>query len=528
MGQLKFKDLYLGKIDAYNEFLEFGPEVCSEIFFEYPNLDFDKMVDGSVYYICGDKGTGKTMLLKYIEARMQQSEDPVFTEFVRFKKDVDEDQRNQIKRASLPSQPFEEIIEKNIPTDVTINCVLAWQIYLIKLIVFRLNHTEYGVFDREDKNWKQLNTLLNAVYNDADDDNVTKRILPKVKKGNIELNIGKYGKVDFELEWTDSDKKAATFTSIAKKALDLYAKLIPKENKIYILVDELELSLKRTKSYERDITLIRDLIFAIQYISEISKEHGFPVYLIAAVRNEVYKNVQAKGMEINKTIHDFSVQISWQQHGGDISNHPLLKMLEKRIQYSEIKAGLVPTGNVWQEYFVQTIGNSRIDVRNYILDQTWYKPRDIIRMFTAIQAVRGEKNTADQETFDTIRKDYSDESWTEFEESLTAKYSNTEVDGIRLALTGMSIPFELKDFIAQIDGKADTFVEVETLKNGSHKPNQILRDLYDLGVIGNYGKVPRFIFKGDRDIDPMAPLTIHYPLIRFFRASIINYKSSGQ
>lgn len=182
MGQLKFKDLYLGKIDAYNEFLEFGPEVCSEIFFEYPNLDFGKMVDGSVYYICGDKGTGKTMLLKYIEARMQQSEDPVFTEFVRFKKDVDEDQRNQIKRASLPSQPFEEIVEKNIPTDITINCVLAWQIYLIKLIVFRLNHTEYGVFDREDKNWKQLNTLLNAVYNDADDDNITKRILPKVKK----------------------------------------------------------------------------------------------------------------------------------------------------------------------------------------------------------------------------------------------------------------------------------------------------------------------------------------------------------
>ncbi|MBO5034377.1 MAG: hypothetical protein J6C43_02055 [Oscillospiraceae bacterium] len=78
---------------------------------------------------------------------------------------------------------------------------------------------------------------MNAVYNDADDDNITKRILPKVKKGNIELNIGKYGKVDFELEWTDSDKKAATFTSIAKKALDLYAKLIPTENKIYILVD---------------------------------------------------------------------------------------------------------------------------------------------------------------------------------------------------------------------------------------------------------------------------------------------------
>lgn len=520
MGRLKFKDLYLGKIDAYNEFLEFGSEVCSNVFFEYPNLDLHKIVDGSIYYICGDKGTGKTMLLKYIETRMQKNEEPTFTEFVRFKKDVDEDQRNQIKRASLPSQPFEEVVEKNIPTDIAINCVLAWQVYLIKLIVFRLLHTEYGVFERDDENWKQLNILLNSIYNDADETNITKRILPKVKKGNIELNVGKYGKIDFELEWTDSEKKTATFNSIGKKILDLYTKLIPTENKIYILIDELELSLKRTKSYERDITLIRDLIFAIQYTSEISKENGFPVYLIAAVRNEVYKNVQAKGMEINKTIHDFGVQISWQQHAGDISNHPLLQMLEKRIRYSEIKAGLVPTENVWQDYFVQFIGNNRIDVRKYILDQTWFKPRDIIRMFTAIQSVRGEKTIADQETFDTIRKDYSSESWTEFEESLTAKYSNVEVDGMRQALTGISIPFELKDFIAQMDGKADTFTEVETLKNGQHKPNQILRDLYDLGVIGNYGKVPRFVFKGDRDIDPMAPLTIHYPLVRFFRASM--------
>lgn len=520
MGRLKFKDLYLGKIDAYNEFLEFGSDVCSDVFFEYPNLDLNKMIDGSVYYVCGDKGTGKTMLLKYIETCMQKSEEPVFTEFVRFKKDVDEDQRNQIKRASLPSQPFEEVVEKNIPTDITINCVLAWQVYLIKLIVFRLTSTEYGVFERNDENWEHLSALLNSIYNDADDSNITKRILPKVKKGNIELNVGKLGKLDLELEWADVDKKVATFNSIGKKVLDLYAKLIPTENKIYILVDELELSFKRTKSYERDITLIRDLIFAIQYISEISKEKGFSVYLIAAVRNEVYKNVQAKGMEINKPIQDFGVQISWQQHAGDLSNHPLLQMLEKRIRYSETKAGLVPTENVWQDYFVQFIGNNRIDVRKYILDQTWFKPRDLIRMFTAIQSVRGEKMIADQETFDTIRKDYSLESWSEFEESLTAKYSNVEVEGIRQALTGISIPFELKDFITQMDGKADTFTEVDDLRNGSHKPQQILRDLYDVGVIGNYGKVPRFVFKGDRDIDPMASLTIHYPLVRFFSASM--------
>ena len=39
MGQLKLKDLYIGKTDGYNEFLDYGSDVCRNLFFEYPNLD---------------------------------------------------------------------------------------------------------------------------------------------------------------------------------------------------------------------------------------------------------------------------------------------------------------------------------------------------------------------------------------------------------------------------------------------------------------------------------------------------------
>lgn len=112
MGNLKFKDVYLGKIDAYNEYLEYGQDVFKNIFFEYPNFDLAKVLNGSVYYICGDKGSGKTMLLKYVESIIYENKEVSFAEFIRFKKDIDEDQRNQIKRASIPTQPFEEIIER--------------------------------------------------------------------------------------------------------------------------------------------------------------------------------------------------------------------------------------------------------------------------------------------------------------------------------------------------------------------------------------------------------------------------------
>lgn len=89
------------------------------------------------------------------------------------------------------------------------------------------------------------------------------------------------------------------------------------------------------------------------------------------------------------------------------------------------------------------------------------------------------------------------------------------------SLTGLSLPFEIKDFQYNIDSNKDFFEEVETLAKNRKIP-QILKDLYEIGVIGNYGPNPRFSFKGDTDISPTMPLTIHYPLIRFFKASLPN------
>ena len=517
MGQLALKDLYIGKTDGYNEFLEYGSSICRHLFFEYPNINIQKILDGSVYYICGDKGTGKTMLLKYIESLISDNSSFNFSEFIRFKRDVDEDQRNQLKRAALPQAPFEEIIEKEIPNDNSIDCVLAWQVYLIKVIVNRLKSTGYGVFTRNN-DWDKLCAILSLVYRDYFNSTTLKKILPKVKRGSVEINAASIAKFDLNLEWTDDSKKAVPFISLGKKIVDIYSSLSPCENRIYIFIDELELSLKKTKMYERDITLIRDLIFAVQYMNEISKQKGYNVVIVSAIRNEVYQNVKSKGLEINKPIHDFGIQIDWRQKAENIQDHPLLKMLARRFQYSEECRGLPVTSNIYSSYFLPEVGRSKVPICNYILDQTWYRPRDIIRLFSIIQSISSDKTYIDQQTFDAVKQRYSEESWAEFEEILTVKYSDREVQGIRIALTGLQVPFNVSDFEKSINGKSSFYEEVELLK----KKNTafILRDLYDIGVIGNYSDYPRFSFKGEEGIDPLLPLTFHYPLLRYFKASI--------
>lgn len=521
MEKMRISDMYLGKIDGYNEFLEYGQDTCKGLFFEFPNISIPKLLNGSTYYVFGNKGTGKTMLLKYLESKVLENPATNFTEFIRFKKDVDVEQRNQLKRTAVPSNGFEEVIEKDIPTDISLDCTLAWQVYLIKVIVNRLNETEVGVFNRSTDSWIKLCQLIKLIYGESDSSNQIKKIIPKMKRGNIEINLSVIGKTNLEFEWADTEKKTVSFISIAKQVLYLYENLVPVSDKIYIFIDELELSLKKNKDYQRDITLIRDLIFAVEYLSDINRSAGYNVHLIAAIRSEVYKNIISKGMEINKTILDFGVTISWEKKGGNIREHPLLKMLEKRIHFSEKQLGISESSDVWTTYFTPTIGESKLPIENYILDQTWYKPRDIIRLFSIIQKQFGDRDFFGQEIFESVRKPYSEESWIEFEEVLTVKYSDMEVEGIKKALTGISLPFGLVDLQKQIDGKIDFYEEVEVLFQKRKMP-QILKDLYEIGVIGNYGPNPRFVFKGDIDIDPLMPVTIHYPLIRFFKASMPN------
>ena len=520
MEKLQFKDLFLGKIDANNEFLVFGKETCKDLYFEFPNINIQNIVDGNVYYICGDKGTGKTMLLKYIETCIQDECKATGTTFIRFKKDIDDEQRNVLKRAGTVNRN-EQIVDSNFHAESSVDCILAWELYLVKTIIYNSKASNLNIFLKNDI-WNQLVSLLEEIYKTDDLKKKISSIFPKMKRGNVELNLLKLSKISIDFEWKDADNKSIPFKIVAQKAIDLFYSLTPGDGKFYIFIDELELSFKKNKQYERDVILIRDLIFAIQYLSEEMKKRCYKVHLMAAIRNEVYRYVKSLGEEVNKPISDFGIELSWQQKGGGIKDHPLLKMLEKRIQYSEQKKGIPCSEDVWKSYFAPVI--NKTSICNYIINQTWNKPRDVIRLFTIIQKQFGDNYICGQDVFDAVRQQYSKESWDEIAESLTATYTDVEVEGIRHILTGISLPFTRAEFIKQIDGCSDTFPEVEKLKNGSKRPATILRDLYDVGVIGNYGAIPRFTFLGDRDIDPMTPVTIHYPLIKFFRASMKKFE----
>lgn len=90
--------------------------------------------------------------------------------------------------------------------------------------------------------------------------------MPKIKKGSIELTAAfaenLSASLKLELEF-DSQKKRINYTKLSKKVYQIFSQLEFVHSPVYVLIDELELSVRNKYQFEKDVALVRDLIIAI-------------------------------------------------------------------------------------------------------------------------------------------------------------------------------------------------------------------------------------------------------------------------
>ena len=191
----------------------------------------------------------------------------------------------------------------------------------------------------------------------------------------------------------------------------MFAQLEFDQSPVYVLIDELELSVRNKHQFEKDVSLVRDLIIAIDDINTVCSERGIGVRIYAAIRSEVLRNVRSAGHELTKPIEDRGIEINWFQRGGSYTENQLLTIIENKIHASEQRNGFPCSSNVWADYFCNEINGE--ETRKYILNNSLYRPRDVIRMMSAIHNQLGTSEKFNQEAFDKAQQEYSELMWTE-------------------------------------------------------------------------------------------------------------------
>ncbi|WP_369707387.1 hypothetical protein AB8Z00_12760 (plasmid) [Levilactobacillus brevis] len=510
---LKLKDILFGSLDANNEYTNDAAFFKKSFLFP-KNFNESDFLDGRKYFILGPKGSGKTALLNYYKDLLQSK--GKLCKNIFYKSDINDDVKDtfllELDKLDLNSMTNDEISALNFEN--------LWQLYFHQKIV-----TENPQFINHDRNWTKYVKEVNKL------DQQHTFSLENIKHiVNAHLGSQSAGlSTSTAISWKHNEQRMK-YNNLAYTIKQLFLKLtINKHNKtqLFFLTDELELNRLDEKRFRRDVAMIRDLIIAIHELNLLSTKIGNPIRWIAAIRTEVVNSMYSTGKEINKPLSDNGETLNWELNGGNNATSPIIEMLLKKIQASEQLHSASTSKNIntyssdvqlhelekiLKRYFTDTVSipyKSQSTV-SYIIRQTFLLPRDIVRLFNIIKKKYPEKVFFSQPMFEGVRSQYSQNTWTEISEELTAKYSPQDLDAIeRLLQMSSNSPFSVDEF-HQLAKKNRTPSIKQLVKNKDL--DEILSDLYDINVIGNlnpYNQKIRFSYRGQTNLNYDQDCIVH-------------------
>lgn len=373
LGKLQF-----GEIDAKHEVFSQereGSFILLNAFQMPPSVNFDRLLSGAKFFIYGLKGSGKTSLLLFLRHRIEQSGGDTHT--VLFKSKLTEMERSRIaKIPDLTAMIDQESIK--FEQDYRVN----WLWFIISEIVRLIDPSE--VLDGKSE-FDDLR-VLTGVDRSAHRPSVLSGLqLTKVKAAiDAALTAGPFKTgVKEEIEALPKNAQHAFMDVVDICERLLYKiKLRPGVKKC-LFFDELELFVGKLDQKDRDIFLIRDLLYAVSRVNQGFGASSSSIGVYASVRSEVLFEINRVSPETERDVKDFGVPIDW--HGAASSpNQGILRIVEAKIGQSEIEVGELVTSDIWPVYFDGYLMNK--SAKQYLLDVSMFKPRTLFMLLSALAA----------------------------------------------------------------------------------------------------------------------------------------------
>lgn len=510
MDEVKIKDFYTGKPDAKDEINFEGLVEFIRTFVVADHFQIDSLLYGNNCFITGFKGTGKTALLFYLDSKLIEEDPGTCTSFIFFKEEFTDAKCDELQVMSrrllssisiepgalLDNQEFEYI----------------WRWLLFKRIVTDNEESNRNIFV-DDADWIKFEKKVNQI---KDPLNTKKSIIPnKIKMALPCKDPTTMAEITPEIE-VDLNNKGNTYRSFMQLIDEAEAALssvhrtdIP----YFIFIDELEAYYGDRQVFKRDLAMIRDLIFTVKRINSLFATMGTKkTKIICSIRNEILNAISRfiVTKEINKITSGFSVPLNWIYVNTSSYMHPTIQILLKRIAICE-GADECDYKEVYNRWFPEKIRG--IEPASYILNNSWFKPRDMVRLLsTAKNSVQNSSKIFGESVFNSLSKAYSEESLSEIKEELRALYDPAQIDTIVNCFMGYKTVFS----VSQIKQRIATYYAGSVLDTHF---NQVIEDLYRLGFLGNFmpmTKTYRWQHKGDERVILAEDwrLFIHYALHR--------------
>lgn len=479
MKKISIKNIYAGKPDAKDEINFEGLSEFIRSFIVPNNCDLNSLMNGNYCFISGLKGTGKTALLFYLNNLIMEEDESACSSFIFFKEEFAEIKKDHYEKFTRMEISSISIAPETLVRNSDFEYIWRWLIF--KRIIADHKRFSNNIFV-EDENWNKFEKLLSKIKGP---ENIKKSHIPSKVKMAMPFKEADgtsiTPEVEVDLRNDNSDVEYSRFVEVIDEAEKVLAKTLRTDIPYNIFIDELEAYYGEPNIFKRDLYLIRDLVFTVKRINTVFTVAGMPnTKIICSIRTEIINAISRfiVTKELNKVTSGFEVPLKWNYENTNSYNHPIMQILLRRISMSEEENGeKISEEKIVKQWFPENIHG--IVPASYILNNSWQKPRDIVRLIICAQnSIASMNHSFSQSVFNSMNRQYSIDSLTEIKEEMRALYTSEEIDEIINIFTGYRTIFSVK----KLQKRIDKYFPESIMKK---KFVLVMNDLFRLGFIGN-------------------------------------------
>lgn len=512
----KINQLNLGFSDAQNYTQRANKQMLNSVFVK--NDFLDKLLQPTVYYLIGEKGTGKTAYAAFLN-----NNDYVNCKSIlKFISSTDYEKFHELKK--------KEHLDISGYVDI-------WKTILLLLLAKTITNNEKTLSIYNRNNHSKLMSAIDEYYNYAfspeiisalkivDSSELAAKIICKY------VDIGaKSGKV---LEFSEQRLQMNLYY-ICNKFMDLFAKM-KLDKEVILFIDGIDIRPTQIP-YEEYLDCIKGLanacwVLNTELFANVKDSKG-QIKIVLLLRPDIFNSLGLQNAT-NKLV-DNAVYLDWRTTYTDYPKSKLYVMANKLLSYDQSEN----TENIWEKYFTWELPSSsenrgKDTAFMEFLKISLSRPRDIQRILSLIKEIMIDDNKGNYSSFDyasynsnRFQNEYSEYFLSSLKDQLSFYYSDEDYMHFRKFFDFFDAPqftySEYKDsynkFVDYILGNAreiPKFVEDERV---------FLQLLYDSNVIAAIEKTGYFHFsyreKSPSNIAPQVPVgedisyRLHYGLYK--------------
>lgn len=457
-------NFFIGGVSAENETNNY-PLKLSAVFEDY--LDVLSQLDKGKFIILGRKGCGKSAIGEYISMKAEE-EANFFCSL--------------IQNTDVNLEKIAQLGENKEGKTIEIEMLYRW--IILTQILELITKNEFVMKDQTIFKHIKLFLDRNRGFIDIDKN----QMVETIKENGFSINIEYLKRVLRAMGGvtyiTKTKESKADFYLLIPDLENLIQQILSQDsdNSYILIFDDLDLGYN-CKSKESLNNLLVLLRIVVSYNIHFFAKKQLNTRIIVLLRNDMAKHIL--GVDSGKILLDSTMELTWYEdiYRNDEKRLLLRRFINRRIaeNLKNNNISIIDSNDPWTTLVDETDFYPPKTAFKYIIDNTFYRPRDLILFFKDLDTLKLRIPISHNDIDSILLNRYSADLLTEIKSELSTLYEKESIDIVFDEVLGNFSDRKTKPSFSY----TELYNALNESLNNQNLSESIINSLFEYSIIGN-------------------------------------------